>query len=82
MKYNGFYLMDDTSTKYGFSIIGITYPEGNEALIDISSISDDFISFTAETKSMYNCGTRVCRRYESLAAAYFGYLQAVVKGVV
>ena len=78
--FNGFYLMDSEKSESGYVIIGITYPNGNEALIDIGSISNDFDSFTAETKAIYDCGLRVCRRYETLQQAYFAYLQ-VTKGV-
>lgn len=77
--FNGFYLMDDPKSG-GFVIIGVTYPDGYESLIDPTSISDDFIGFSAEKKPMYDCGEHVCRRYESLRKAYFAYLQAM-KGV-
>ena len=79
-RFNGFYVMDAEFAESGYIIIGVTYPEGYETLIDPKTISDDFASFDAETKGMFGCGMRVCTRYNTLPEAYFAYLKAV-KGV-
>ena len=80
-RFNGFYLMDSENSLSGYVIIGITYPNGDEALIDPMSISDDFGEFDAEVRSIFDyCGEHVCTRYNTLPEAYFAYLKAV-KGV-
>lgn len=79
-RFNGFYLMDSEFSESGFVIIGVSYPDGNEALIDISSISDNFEFDAEEVRPIFGCGECVCTRYDTLPAAYFAFLQAT-KGV-